>query len=209
MKIIGLTGGIASGKSAVASELAALGAVVLDADRAAHEVLNLPNVQLALVERWGKNVLKSSGEIDRTIVAQHVFSDEESGRSELRFLEKTLHPRIREQFEAKLAELSAVGTAVAVPVAVIDAPLLLEAGWETLCDSLVFVDSPRSERLRRASLRNWSEEEFANREALQMPIAEKRQRSTHVLDNSGTQEDLRELVRVFWASLGTTDDKTS
>ncbi len=206
MKIIGLLGGIASGKSAVATELAALGAVVLDADQAAHEVINLPTVQQALVERWGKSILKTSGEIDRAAVAQRVFADgetdEETGRAELRFLELrflegTLHPRIRQQFQAKLAELAAEGTAVAV----IDAPLLLEAEWEKLCDRLVFVDSPLSDRLQRAKLRNWTEAEFAKREALQMPIAQKRKQSTHVLANSGTLADLHDQVRAFWASL--------
>ncbi len=197
MKIIGLIGGIASGKSAVAAELATLGAVVLDADRTAHEVINLPTVQQALIARWGKDVLNASGEIDRAAVARRVFSDEQKGRVELRFLEETLHPRIREQFQAKLAEQAAGGTAVAV----IDAPLLLEAGWEKLCDSLVFVDSPRTDRLDRAKLRNWSEADFSKREALQMPIAEKRERATHVLANAGTAANLRDQVRTFWGSL--------
>jgi len=83
---------------------------------------------------------------------------------------------------------------------VIDAPLLLEAGWGNLCDSLLFVDSPRTERLGRASLRNWTEEEFTKREAYQMPIAEKRERSSHILTNAGTLESLRDQVRTFWAS---------
>jgi len=199
MKTIGLTGGIASGKSAVAAELATLGAVVLDADQAAHKVLNLPTVQQTLVERWGKEVLQVSGEIDRAAVALRVFSDKQADRSELRFLEKTLHPKIREQFQAKLAELAAQGTVCAV----IDAPLLLEAGWENLCDCLVFVDSPLVDRLERAKLRNWTKAEFSQREALQMPIAEKRERSTHVLANSGNWADLHDQVRVFWASLET------
>jgi len=197
MKILGLTGGIASGKSAVAAELAALGAVVLDADQAAHEAINLPTVQQTLVDRWGENVLRPDGEIDRATVAQRVFSEDQTDRSELQFLEETLHPRIREQFEAELAKLTADGTAVAV----IDAPLLLEAGWGNLCDGLIFVDSPRADRLRRASLRNWTEQEFAKREACQMPIAEKRQRSTHTLANSGTLESLRDQVRDLWTSL--------
>ena len=197
MKIIGLIGGIASGKSAVAAELAALGAVVLDADRAAHEVIDSPTVQQALVGRWGKGVLKASGEIDRGSVAERVFSDDEKGRAELRFLEETLHPRIHEQFKAKLSELAAKGTEVTV----IDAPLLLEAGWEKLCNSLVFIDSPLADRLERAKLRNWSEAEFAKREALQMPIAEKRERSTYVLANVGSLASLRNQVQAFWASL--------
>lgn len=197
MKIIGLIGGIASGKSAVAAELATLGAVVLDADRAAHEVINLPTVQQALVERWGEEIRLASGEIDRAAIAKRVFSDEQNGRAELRFLEETLHPQIREQFQATLAELAAKGTAIAV----IDAPLLLEAGWAQLCDCLVFVDSPPEDRLRRAKTRKWTEAEFAKREGLQMPIAEKRELSTHTLANAGDLKGLRDQVRTFWASL--------
>ena len=197
MKILGLTGGIASGKSAVAAEMAALGAVVLDADRAAHEVIDLPSVQQVLVDRWGDKILSESGEIDRAAIAQRVFSEEPTARTELDFLEQTLHPRIRARFEDWLAQLREQGTKLAV----IDAPLLLEAGWEDLCDALIYVDSPRSDRLERAKLRNWTEEEFAKREAHQLPIAEKRQRSTHILANSGTLESLRDQVRDLWASL--------
>ena len=197
MKIIGLTGGIASGKSEVAAELATLGAVVLDADAAAHEVINLPSVQQALVGRWGESVVNRKGQTDRAEIAQRVFLDDPTDRSELRFLELTLHPRIREQFEAELTRLRDAGTRVAV----IDAPLLLEAGWADLCDCLVFVDSPRQDRLHRAKRRNWTETEFDNREVSQMPIEEKRVRSTHILDNSGTLAGLREQVRGIWASL--------
>ena len=197
MHIIGLTGGIASGKSAVAAELERLGAVVLDADEAAHEVINCPSVQSALVERWGDSIVTADGQIDRAAVAERVFADDEKGRSELDFLEKTLHPRIRDQFDSTLAALSEAGTRVAV----IDAPLLLEAGWESLCDGLVFVESPRADRLERASRRNWTEDEFAKREAHQLPIADKRSRSTHTLVNPGTLAGLRDEVARFWASL--------
>jgi len=198
MKILGLIGGIASGKSAVAAELADLGAVVLDADQAAHGVINLPVVQQVLVERWGKEVLGDDGKIDRAEVARRVFAEDQNASKELRFLEETLHPRIRERFEARLAELEAAGTAIAV----IDAPLLLEAGWENLCDVLVFVDAPQAERLGRASsLRNWTTAEFAKREACQMPIAEKRQQSTQVVSNSGSLANLRDQVLALWTSL--------
>lgn len=197
MKIIGLIGGIASGKSAVASEFAALGAVVLDADAAAHELINSPSVQQILVERWGESVVNPAGETDRGAVARRVFRDDLADRTELRFLEETLHPRIRARFEVELAQEQAAGTSAVV----IDAPLLLEAGWENLCDYLVFVDSSRQDRLDRAKRRNWTESEFAKREACQMSIAEKRERSTHILDNSGTLASLRDQVRACWASL--------
>lgn len=197
MKIIGLTGGIASGKSAVAAELARHGAVVLDADEAAHEAINLPSVQQALLQRWGTSILAPNGLIDRGAIARIVFSKSPNATRELQFLEETLHPRIREQFESELAELKAQQ----IKVAVIDAPLLIEAGWEGLCDSLLFVDSPQSDRLERAIQRNWTAAEFTKREGCQMPIDEKRSRSTHILDNSGTLASLRDQVRDFWVAL--------
>jgi len=97
MKIIGIAGGIASGKSAVSAELAALGAAVLDADQAAHTVINLPEVKQALVDRWGSEILADSGEVNRQAVAQQVFSSHPGSEAELRFLEQTLHPQIRLQ----------------------------------------------------------------------------------------------------------------
>ena len=197
MKIIGLTGGIASGKSAVAMELVSLGTAVLDADQAAHQIINLPAVQQALQKRWGPGVLKPSGEIDRTVVAQRVFSGQQKNSPELQFLEETLHPRIRAQFEAQIAKLAAAGTAVAV----VDAPLLLEAGWRNLCDSVVFVDCPREKRLERAKLRNWSADQFAAREAAQMPIEEKKQEATYTLVNDGSRAKLSSQVQALWKVL--------
>ncbi|NOY30132.1 MAG: dephospho-CoA kinase [Planctomycetes bacterium] len=197
MHILGITGGIASGKSAVAAELAALGAVVLDADRAAHEVINLPDVQQALVDRWGSGILGESGKVNRQAVAQQVFSPQPDSSKELRFLEQTLHPQIRLQFEAELDRLAQKG----VPAAVIDAPLLLEAGWESLCDAVLFVDATREKRLERAALRGWSEEDFSLREQAQMPIEEKRSRATQVVANQGSLEALKAQVQDFWKRL--------
>lgn len=198
MHIIGLIGGIASGKSAVAQELAAWGAVVLDADAAAHELLNRPDVRSSLVGRWGTEILDSSGKVDRSAVARRVFSPSDPNQVELEFLESRLHPIIRQEFEAEIARLSQTD----VPAVVIDAPLLLEAGWGELCDVILLVESPQTERLSRAkNLRNWSSEEFAAREAAQMSIEEKRRRATHSLANDDTLEILLERVRQFWQQL--------
>jgi len=194
MHIIGITGGIASGKSAVSAELAALGVAVLDADRAAHEVINLPAVKQALVDRWGSAILGDSGEVNRQAVAKRVFSSQSDSSAELQFLEQTLHPQIRLQFEAELVRLAEEG----VPAVVIDAPLLLKAGWESLCDAVLFVDSTREKRLERAAQRGWSEKDFSLREQAQMPIEEKRNRVTHVVANHGSLEALKAQVRDFW-----------
>ncbi len=195
MLIIGLTGGIASGKSAVAAELSRLGAVVLNADEAAHRVINDPEVKQLLTERWGQEILLAGGKVNRQAVAERVFSPDAASSGEREFLENLLHPRIRAEFETELEKLKNAG----VPAAVIDAPLLLEAGWDEICGVLLFVDSPREDRQRRAELlRNWSEADFAAREAAQMPIEEKRRRTTHGIVNDGTLEQLQMRVRDFW-----------
>ncbi len=197
MKVIGLTGGVASGKSVVAAELAALGAHVLAADAAAHRVINLPAVKAQVVNRWGPKILALDGNVDRREVAKKVFSPGAPANAELRFLEALVHPLIRREFEVQIARDSDTG----IPAVVVDAPLLLEAGWETLCDLLIFVDSPRETRLERAQrLRNWSAQEFQAREAAQLPIEEKRSRATHVLINQGSLAEIKTLVGQFWES---------
>ncbi len=196
MKVIGLIGGIASGKSAVATELAELGAKVLDADLAAHQAINLPEVKQALTNRWGTDILLPTGDVDRQKIAGLVFSEDSCRSENLRFLEKTLHPVIRRQFESELTQLTETGHGAAV----IDAPLLLEAGWGNLCDAIVFVDSPRESRVQRALLRNWTEEQFTRREAAQMPIDEKRRQATYIIANHQSAQDLKNAVREFWES---------
>jgi dephospho-CoA kinase len=198
MLIIGLTGGIASGKSAVAAELAKLGAVVLNADAAAHAILKLPEVKKILVDRWGEKILLPDGEIDRKAIADLVFSHKPGGREDREFLEKLLHPRIRAEFEYALTRLKMANT----PAAVIDAPLLLEAGWDNACDVVLFLDAPHEECKRRAqTLRNWTAEEFVARESVQMPISMKRSRASHVIVNDGTLADLEQRTREFWDSV--------
>ncbi len=198
MLIIGLVGCIASGKSAVAAELAKLGATVLNADEAAHRVINDPAVKEMLVERWGPEVLLTNGEVNRKAVAQQVFSFDLASAQERFFLEKLLHPRIRAEFEAKLAALKQAN----VLAAVIDAPLLLEAGWGEICDVVLFVDSPREQcKLRAENQRNWTPADFATREAAQMPIEDKRRQASHVLANVSTLEVLQKRVGEFWQSV--------
>jgi dephospho-CoA kinase len=197
MHVIGLAGGIASGKSTVAAELAALGAVVLDADRAAHQAINRPEVKQALVERWGEAILDGSGEVLRQAIAERVFSPSLADNQELKFLESLLHPLVRRQFESELAQFTERGVAAAV----IDAPLLLDAGWEDLCDFIVFVESSEQDRVQRAGPRNWSHSEISRREAAQMPIDEKRRRATHVIRNLGSRGDLKGEVQAFWNSV--------
>lgn len=197
MITIGLVGGVASGKSAVAAALSRRGAVVFDADKLGHRVLEEPEVRDALVARWSAAILSPDGRINRRAVASRVFGDTPEAISEREFLEQTLHPRIRRLVEAEIRQLPDAS----VPAIVIDAPLLIEAGWNDICQAVLFVDAPRPQRLARALTRGWTPEEFARREASQLPIEEKRRWATRVIDNSGSLEDLEAQVARFWATI--------
>lgn len=196
MKTIGLVGGIASGKSLVAKMLVELGAVHLDADRTGHEVLaDDAEARDAIIRRWGDAVLGPDGRVDRAAIARHVFAKTDSGATDRKFLEDLLHPRIRVRLNAEREKAAAAG----VPAVVLDAPLLLEAGWKPLCDVVLMIDTPRESRLKWAAARGWSESEFDQREAAQMPVDEKRGLADFVISNGRSADDLRQAVTEFWS----------
>ena len=196
MRVIGLIGGIASGKSLVARQLVDLGAGWLDADRAGHEVLELADVREAIRQRWGNEVFGADGKLSRPAIGRRVFGAE-SATADREFLENVTHPRIGELLGRQAADLEAEGKQVLV----LDAPLLIEAGWNEFCDKTVFVDAPREVRLQRARERGWSEAEFDAREAAQTSLDIKRKRADVILDNSGSAEATREQVERLWRSL--------
>jgi dephospho-CoA kinase len=194
MLVLGLVGGIGSGKSLVASMLGDMGAVVLDADRAGHAVLREQDVIRAIQERWGDRVLDTKGQVDRREVAKIVFA---SGNDpERKFLEELTHPRIKAALEQELATIKA--SPEKPPVVVVDAALLFEAGWDKLCDKILYVDAPRDVRLERAVARGWSIEQFNAREAAQLPLVEKGARSQIIIRNARTLENLRDVLRLTW-----------
>ena len=203
MLTIGLIGGVASGKSLVAEEFRRLGAAVFDADRAGHEVLSEPEVKTALQNRWGPTVLGPSGEIDRAAVAKIVFAppNEKHGPSELEWLEQQTHPRITAKLQAEIARLTAERT---TPVLILDAPILLEAGWSGFCRKIVFVEAAPEVRTARAHNRGWTDEQFAAREQAQESLAVKKSRADFVIDNSGTTENARRQVEQIWSHLNGT-----
>lgn len=191
--VIGLTGGIGSGKSTVANLLRDLGCVVCDSDALGRAALHDPVIREQLVARWGDDVLDADGEIDRSAVGAIVFSDPE----ERRFLQSLSHPWIerkrREQFEAAGDH---------VPAFVIDAPLLLEAGLGGQCDAVIFVDAPpelRLERVRRS--RGWDEAELHRREQSQWPLDRKRQSADYVVVNDVDEDTLAGAVRQVLARI--------
>jgi len=205
--VIGLLGGIASGKSAVADLLARgpqpgtddTEGLVIDADRIAHEVLAEPATAAFLVEEFGPEALDAEGRPDRAALAGRVFSDPEArGR-----LEGFTHPRIRARIRASLEDARAAGR----PRIVLDVPLLLENeaehGLVEHCDLLVFVDVDAAERERRArGTRGWSSGELARREATQLPLSQKKARADHVIRNDGTLTELETNVNRLLESIG-------
>lgn len=194
MFTIGLVGGVASGKSTVAEMFAELGAVVLNADRTAHDVLNQPEVRDALAARWGSGVLDGDGAIDRASVARLVFGDSAEAEEQRQYLESVVHPLARSAIESKREKLAKAGQEVFV----IDAPLLLEASWDSACDLVVMVDTPDEKRAQNAARRGWPAGELDRREEAQMPLATKRHRADVILDNSGALVEMREQIQIFW-----------
>src|SRR5262249_10262526 len=124
--LIGIVGGVASGKSFVANQFKAKGARVISADELAHEVLKMDEVKALARERWGEAVFDASGQIDRQAVGRMVFAPGPEGQSELKVLEGWIHPRVRTMIGRQLDEIGRTGDATAI---VLDVPLLVEAGW--------------------------------------------------------------------------------
>ena len=195
MKLIGLTGGVGSGKSTVATMLRELGAVVVDADEASHAVYEpgTPGFE-AVVSEFG-DFYVSDGHIDRQRLGDLIFKDAASRRR----LNAIVHPLVRDWMAARTAEAVEQGTDVVVQ----DVPLLFENGLERLYSSVVLVYVPEEVQLGRlVQGRAFSPEHARAVIAAQVPIEEKRRRAHIVIDNSGTPEQTRAQVEQLWARLG-------
>lgn len=183
---VALTGGVASGKSAIAQVLAELGAVVVDADVLAREVVAPGTDGLReVVAAFGAGVLTATGELDRPAVARVVFADEASRRR----LEAIIHPRVR----ARAAELEAGAPEDALVVH--DIPLLVETGQTDSFDAVIVVDTPVEVQVdRMVRLRGMSPADARARIAAQATREQRRAVATYVVENTGTLEDLRNQV---------------
>lgn len=193
MTQVGLTGGIGSGKSEVARLLAARGAVVIDADVLAREVVAPGTDGLAaVVEEFGESVLGPDGSLDRAALGARVFGDDDARRR----LEAIIHPRVRE----RSAEL--VARADPDAVVVHDIPLLVETGQADRFDRVVVVDVPEEvqvERLRRH--RGMSAEEAKSRIAAQATREQRTGVADHIVDNTGSLTELEARVDEVWRAL--------
>jgi dephospho-CoA kinase len=182
--VIGIVGGIGSGKSVVAAEFVKQGGYLIAADELGHEALRQPEIKKQVLARWDGAVLKSDGEIDRRRLGQIVFAD----ARELHALEALVFPFIVKRIREEIAHAQARS---GVRFIVLDAAIMLETGWHQVCDKIVFVDTPEDVRLERLQrTRGWDAEEVKRREQAQMPLAEKRRHAHAVVDNSGGRERL-------------------
>lgn len=197
--VIGLAGGVASGKSTVAKMLAELGARVIDADQVGHEALLDPEVRRAIMARFGEDLCDDAGRIERSKLAQKVFGTPDA----LADLTAITHPWIRRTIAERLDASRREG---ALPAVVLDVSLLLESGaYEGQLDALVFIDASEGDREARAQRdRQWSASERARRESHQLPLHEKRAQAQFQIANHGTLEELRDKVKTLWSDLGLT-----
>jgi dephospho-CoA kinase len=192
VRIIGLTGGIASGKSSVAALLERLGAPVIDADQLAREVVEPGESALAqIAESFGQQVLNPDGTLNRAALGEVVFADP----AKRRLLESITHPAIRQRAEEKLARLKAAGAKTAFYVA----PLLIEAGITSRVHEVWVVYLDHETQLARLMARDGLSREGAlARIASQMPMEEKRRLGRVVIDNRGSREELEAEVLRLW-----------
>ena len=195
MIVIGLTGGIASGKSVVSGFLSEFGAVVIDADKLGHQVY-LPGTDghREVVEAFGQGIVAEDGTIDRRKLAPIVFGNPDK----LAQLNSIAWPKIKALARERLAELREQGT----DVVVLEAAILFEAGWEDLCDEIWTVQVDREGAIARLMERNGMDREAAlARINNQMSNEARAERATIVIRNEGTLEELRTLLESNWHGL--------
>jgi len=193
---VAITGGMGTGKATVADICGRLGALVIDADEIAHEVI-APGTEgwKRVVEFFGRELLRSDGTVDRKALAHRVFGDPAG----LAQLVSIVHPRVIAEVDRRLAVSGREGN---YTVAVVNVPLLYEAGMEKRFDRVVVVTCPPEEQVRRCQRRNGlSREEVERRMKAQMPLEEKVARADCVIDNGGTREETEEQVRDVWKQL--------
>lgn len=183
--IIGILGGIGSGKSSVVRHVSDLNLLIIDADKIGHDLLLSSDIKAQIRTSFGAAVFDDRGAVDRSGLAEIVFGSSSEQHEALKQLEQILHPAIRREIQTQIGTVSRDVDAV-----ILDAALLLEAGWDAECNWLIFVETPveiREQRVIRN--RGWSAEELARREATQLMISAKRDQADFIVDNSGSMGD--------------------
>ena len=180
--VVGLAGGVGSGKSTVAAIFINEGARGIDADALGHRVLDLPRMRAALARDWGTGILRR-GRVDRAALARLAFRS----RKSVARLNRRVHPEILREIRRRISK--------ARGWVILDAALLFETGADALCDVVVFVSAPRELRARRTRARGWGPGELRRRERFQFPVAYKKKKAHYVIDNAGTKSRTEEQTR--------------
>ena len=186
--ILGILGGIGSGKSFISACFGELGCVVINADGLVHQAYTRDDVKQTLKQWWGDGVFHPDGTLNRRAVAGKVFQND----AERQRLERLVHPIVFQERDRAMRERADDPAVVAF---VWDTPLLVETGTHVHCDALVYVDVPDDVRLRRVAGRGWDADELARREKLQSPLDKKRLLADYVISNAAEAADAREQVR--------------
>lgn len=193
--IIGLLGGIGSGKSTVAAAFRLAGGAVIDADAIAHSLLEREDVRAQLIDILGAGILNSNGLIDRAVLSQVAFGQPET----LKFLTDVLHPLVLERTETLIEVYQADPNTRGI---VLDMPLLLEVGWEKKCDFLVFVDCcEKKRRLRIKKNEKIDIEQLEIRENFQISLDKKKQKAHYMVTNNSDKSDVAEQVAQIFSSI--------
>jgi len=195
MKVIGLTGSIGSGKSAVSRFLAELGAIVIEADKLGHEAY-MPGTEAwrKVVAAFGKQITGADGNIDREKLGKIVFGDSNARER----LNRIMHPKIYSMIQARLEEHRRQKTEVVV----VEAPLLLEANWTSLVDKVWMTTASETTILKRLKeRRKLSEYESLARLRSQLPLGKRLEQADVVIDTECTLEELKEKIKVLWQKL--------
>ncbi len=198
--ILGILGGIGSGKSTVTDMFAALGANTLDADAIAHELIEKEETKATLRQWWGDEIITAEGKVDRTKIAQKVFSD----AAELIRLNSLIHPEVRKRIEEGIGKFMAKN-GEEKKLLVLDVPLLASSTLRDLCDEIIFVNSDESLRQSRTQLRGWSSKDLKQREACQVPENDKKKLSGFIINNSGSLDETRQQVEALYQDLVSMD----
>jgi len=193
--VIGILGGMYSGKSTVAAELAKLGCAVIDADSISHQLLEEKGVLKKIVHVFGKEILDDKGKIDRSELANRVFGDP----AKLETLTGILHPLIMARAEQSMAQCN---TQPAVRAIALDIPLLVEVGWEKRCDHVIFVDCAPPLRLERAKKTGvFDADQLKIRENLQISLDKKKRIADNIVDNNSDLSGLSKQIACIFSTI--------
>ena len=203
--IVGIMGGIASGKSTISKKFCDLGAEIINADKLAHEVLQYEDVKYKIINLWGEGIL-NNGEIDRKNLAKIVFfknnntnNNKTKKNINLRKLEAIVHPILKKKIIDKIKEVILNNS---TQVIVLDIALLMETGLHEICDQLIFIDTPSHIRRQRAyRKRGWKKCELEARERLQSSLEQKQNIANFVIKNRGSKQLINKKIKEIYKKL--------